>query len=86
MKIDVDAIQGMLDIYRSAVENKIPVAAEFKAHFVQNRARLLDGFEKLASSHRMILGTMTPENEDEAAQLEEAKRIVNEFGEWAKTS
>jgi len=86
MKIDVDGIQGMLDIYRSALENKIPVAPGLRDHFVQNRQLLLDGFRKIASAQSMILGSMAPENETEAAQLEEAKRIVDEFGEWAKTS
>lgn len=86
MKIDVDDIQGLLDIYRSALENKIPVAPALRGHFVQNRQSLLEGFKKMASAQSMLLRTMTPESEAEAAQLEEAKRIVEEFGEWAKTS
>ncbi|MFC5550305.1 hypothetical protein [Massilia aerilata] len=86
MKINVDDIQGLLDIYRSALENKIPVAPGLRDHFVQNRKRLLDGFKKMASAQSMILQSMAPENETEAAQLEEAKRIVDEFGEWVKTS
>ena len=48
MKIDVDALQGMLDIYRSALENKIPVAPALKDHFVQNRKLLLDGFKNMS--------------------------------------
>jgi hypothetical protein len=86
MKIDVDGIQGMLDLYRSALENKIPVAPGLKDHFVQNRKLLLDGFKKMASAQSMVLQSMVPENEGEAAQLEEVKRIVNEFGDWAKDS
>jgi len=86
MKIDVDDIQGMLEIYRSALENKIPVPPGIRDHFVQNRKLLLEGFKKMASAQSMILRSLTPENETEAAQLEEAKRIADEFGEWAKTS
>lgn len=86
MRIDVDDIQGMLDVYRSALENKIPVAPGLRDHFVQNRNLLLDGFKKMASAQSMILQSMTPESEDEAAQLVEARRIVDEFGEWAKAS
>jgi hypothetical protein len=84
MKIDVDAIQGMLDLYRSALDDKIPVHPTIQAHFKQNRIRLLDGFTKMAATLSMTLRTLTPENDDEAAQLQEARRIVDEFGAWAR--
>lgn len=84
MNIDLQGLQGFLDLYRSATDGQIPVHASLKGHFVQNRARLLEGFSKLASGQSMLLGCMTPSNEEEAAQLAEAKRVVEEFQAWAK--
>ncbi|MFK3741013.1 hypothetical protein [Massilia sp. TN1-12] len=84
MKIDVEGLQGMLDIYRSATDLKIPVHASLKGHFIKNRQQLLDGFAKMASAQNMMLGCLVPQTDDEKAQLIEAKRIVEEFGDWAK--
>jgi len=86
MQIDVDGIQGMLDIYRSALDNKIPVAPVLQGHFKQNRRLLLEGFRKMASAQNLVLGSLKAENAAEAAQLEEAKRIVAEFRAWAETA
>lgn len=84
MKIDVNALAGLLDLYRSATDMKIPVHSSLQPHFIQNRKLLLEGFTKLAGGQGMLLGCMAPESDEETAQLAEAKRIVEEFNEWAK--
>jgi len=84
MKIDVDGIQGMLDIYRSALENKIPVAPGLQEYFTQNRRQLFEGFKKMTSGQMLLLQSLSPESEYESAQLDEAKRIVDDFGKWAE--
>lgn len=84
MKIDVQGLQSLLDLYRSATDGKIPVHPTLQPHFIENRKRLLEGFDKLASGQGMLMGCMVPENDAEAAQLAEARRIVDDFSVWAK--
>ena len=86
MKIDVDDLQGLLDVYRSAMENKIPVGPTLQDHFSQNRKQLLDGFKRMASGQILLLQSLLPENEYESAQLDEARRIVDDFSRWAEAS
>ena len=84
MKIDVDDLQGLLDVYRSAMENKIPVAPELKERFSQDRKQLLEGFKRMASGQILLLQSLLPESEYESAQLDEARRIVDDFSKWAE--
>ena len=84
MIVNVAGIQSMLDLYRSALESKIPVAPALQAHFAQNRQQLLEGLAKVANGQKMLLRCMTPESDEEQVQWEEAMRIVEEFAVWAK--
>lgn len=64
----------------------MPVHASLQGHFIENRARLMEGFVQTASGNNILLSCLVPENEQEAAQIAEARRIVQDFTEWAKES
>lgn len=82
MKLDVDALQGILDLYRSAMDNHIPVAHDIQGYLRANRAQMLDGFKKAATSQILLLRAFTAENDEERAHLDEARRIVRDFQDW----
>jgi hypothetical protein len=84
LNIDLNSLQCMLDLYRSALEKKIPIAPSLQALFAHNRTELLDGFRKAAGGQLMLLRCLSPADGLEGAQLQEAIRIVEEFSKWAE--
>ena len=85
MKVDLDPefLRTSMTLWRDAVDMKMPVHDDFKIHFMQNRAKLLDGFAKTATSWSMVLNACKQEA-PEAESLEKLKADVQAFKKWAE--
>lgn len=71
-----------MDLWRKALDMKIPVHDEFKIHFIEKRGTLLNNFERTSRVWKNMLGSMSalPGSEAELASLIAA---VDDFHEWA---
>lgn len=67
---------------RKSLEMKIPVADEFKIHFMTNRRRLLEGFATTGKAWKVMVGDMTALSD--RAGLEHVRREVQVFLSWAE--
>ena len=85
MKVDLDPefLRTSMTLWRDAVDMKMPIHDDFKIHFMQNRAKLLDGFVNTATSWSLLLSACKQEA-SEAESLEQLKADVQAFKKWAK--
>lgn len=54
---------GML-LWRDVVDMKVPMHDNFKIHFIERRASLLEGFAKTGNSFSMVLCACEAEDQD----------------------
>lgn len=85
MKVDLDPefLRTSMTLWRDAVDMKMRVHDDFKIHFMQNRAKLLEGFAKTATSWSMVLNACKQET-PETETLAQLKADVEEFKKWAE--
>lgn len=55
-------IRASMKLWRDSIDMKIPVADEFKIHFMQNRQPILEGFVKTGTTWLTMLRDMTPKH------------------------
>lgn len=75
-------IRASMKLWRDSIDMKIPVADEFKIHFMQNRQPILEGFVKPGTAWMTMLRDMTSTGDAEA--LLEFWSEVEEFVTWAE--
>lgn len=85
MKIDLDPefLRTSMKLWRDAVDMKMPIHDDFKIHFMQNRAKLLDGFVNTAASWSIFLSACKQEA-PELETLAQLKADVQAFKKWAE--
>jgi len=85
MKIDFDPshLAMVMQLWRDALDMKIPVHDNFKIHFLEERGSILKNYESAANAWSMALRGMKPSPEDDA-ELAALCARVQEFGDWAK--
>ncbi len=86
MKIDLDPenIQVAMDMWRQAVDMKIPLAPELRSHFFTRRGSMLEGFVKIANNWIMLLNGCKGEGNDQVA-LDALRKEINDFKNWAES-
>lgn len=86
VSFDPSFLMVSMELWRDATDLNIPVADNFKVHFITRRRSLLAGFEKTATAWAMMLDAMrAPADGPHQARLEECSDKVQEFKLWAKT-
>lgn len=85
MKIDLDPeeLKVSMDMWRQAIDLKIPLAHEVRIHFFSRRGQLLDGFVKIADNWLMVLRCCKATGEDVIA-LDDLEEEINNFKKWAE--
>lgn len=83
VQFDPAGARASMDLWRDATDMKIPVADEFKIHFMQNRRPLLTGFERTGKAWRMILADMSAGGAD-GEELAQLRFDVDRFIAWAQ--
>jgi hypothetical protein len=80
--IDRERITVMLKLWRDGVDLRIPMADEFKLHFISQRKVILQNFEQVTSAWLLFIGAMsTPDHPDE---MNELRSEIKQFNEWTK--
>ncbi len=84
MKVELDPefLRTSMTLWRDAVDMKIPVHDDFKIHFMENRAKILDGFVNTATSWSLVLNACK-QVAPEAESLDQLKADVQAFKKWA---
>lgn len=85
MKIDLDAsfADTCIELWRNSVDLKMPMADEFKTHFMEQRGTILRNFEQTASAWLMLLGRAVPAAADKA-DFDAFVETIKAFRAWAK--
>lgn len=85
MKLDFDPerLRISMRLWRDATDLKVSAHDNFKIHFMERRASLLEGFVKIGNSLSMVLGACQAEGQD-MVELDAIKADVAAFQEWAK--
>jgi hypothetical protein len=85
MRLDIDPsyLRTCMRLWRDSVDLKIPMADEFKVHFMQERGTILSGFEKTASAWLMALRRAVPDG-DSQSDFEALISEIEAFEVWAK--
>jgi hypothetical protein len=73
-----------MDLWRKSLDMQMPIADEFKIHFMTNRRRLLDGFVATAKAWKMLLRDMKVVDESAELDLEGVRLEVQVFLAWAE--
>ncbi|CAB3737989.1 PX domain-containing protein [Paraburkholderia rhynchosiae] len=76
-----DVLRASMDLWRKATDMEIPLADQFKIHFMERRRALLEGFVKTGAAWTMILRDMKAVEGDD--QLERLRDEVTGFVTWA---
>ncbi|MFM0023532.1 hypothetical protein [Paraburkholderia azotifigens] len=82
MEFDPGFMLESMDMWRKSLDMQIPVADEFKIHFMKNRRRLLEGFVTTGKAWKIIVCDLKPL--DESGVLEDVRREVQVFLGWAE--
>lgn len=82
VEFDPDFMLVSMEMWRKSLDMEIPIADEFKIHFMANRRRLLEGFATTGKAWKVMLGNMTAVHEP--ARLEDVRREVQAFLSWAE--
>lgn len=85
MKLDFDpeGLRVCMRLWRDTTDLKVPVHDNFKIHFIESRASLLEGFVKIGNAFTTILRACKAEGQD-LVELDAIKADVDEFKKWAK--
>ncbi|MCI0152228.1 hypothetical protein KNO81_41215 [Paraburkholderia sediminicola] len=81
VELNPDMIRGSMKLWRDSIDMKIPVADEFKIHFMPNRRSILERFAQTGNAWLMLLGDMTAI--DDAEALLKLRCEIDAFGTWA---
>lgn len=83
LELNAESIRSSMGLWRESVDLKIPMADEFKTHFMARRAPILDNFVRTSGAWLMLLRDCKPSSE---SQLEYDNLVadVSSFHEWAK--
>lgn len=84
MKLELDPafLRTSMELWRDAVDMKIPVHDTFKVHFLERRGQLLQGFSRTGANWLMVLDACKAEGDD-LAELAALKAQVKDFKQWA---
>ena len=84
MKVDLDSdwLRTSMEMWRDAIDMRIPVHDKFKVHFIEQRSQLLEGFVKTATSWSMVLRACKADGHDLEA-LQSLNTDVDAFKQWA---
>jgi hypothetical protein len=80
---DPDTVLAAIELWRNATDLKMPLADEFKIHFMKNRGALLQGYEKSANAMSIMLRGMSPTDDVGLAELEKVRVEIESFRTWA---
>lgn len=78
--IDRERITVMLKLWRDGVDLRIPMADEFKLHFISQRKVILQNFEHVASAWLLFMGAMS--NPDHPDEINELRSEIKQFSDW----
>lgn len=84
MKLDLDPewLRTSMNMWRDTVDMKIPIHDDFKIHFIEKRAVLLENFTKTGTSWMMVLRACKAAGRD-LVELDALKADVEAFKKWA---
>jgi hypothetical protein len=84
MKVELDpnGIRDSIALWRDAVDLKLDMRPEIRSHMIVMRVQILERFSATAGSWQTVLASCTAEDED-ALQLQELKKEVDDFKVWA---
>ncbi len=83
LELDPEWLRTSMNMWRDAVDMKIPIHDSFKVHFLEKRGNMLEGFVKTANSWMTVLRACKAEGEDQAA-LESLMAEVKAFKKWSE--
>lgn len=72
-----------MEMWRKALDMEVPLADEFKIHFLARRGELLDGFAKTAGSWMMVLRKCKATGDD-LIVLDALEEEIVAFKDWAE--
>lgn len=80
--LDRERITVMLKLWRDGVDLRMPMADEFKLHFISQRKSILQNFEQVSSAWLLFMGAMS--SQDNLDEFNEMRAEIKQFNEWAK--
>lgn len=85
MKLDFnpEGLRISMQLWRDAVDMKVPVHDNFKIHFIERRESLLEGFMKIGNAFSTVLSACKAEGQD-LIELDAIKADVEAFQNWAE--
>jgi len=75
-------IRSSMELWKAALDMKIPVHDAFKIHFMENRHTLLEGYVKTGKAWLMMIRAMKVKSGAEA--LDRLRAEVEEFVTWSE--
>jgi hypothetical protein len=84
VSFDPGSVTSAIQLWREATDMKMPLHDDFKIHFMKNRRKLLDGFERTANAMSMVLAGMTATDDAGAVELAKVRAELAAFSQWAK--
>lgn len=78
LTMDPDGLQAFLKMNRDSLDMKVPMAVEFKLHFMEQRRQILTNYRHQATGMAMLLNIL----EGDEPNLIRCKEQVKEFREW----
>ncbi len=84
VELNPDWIRMSMILWREATDMKMPMADEFKLHFMERRGLILDNFIRTSRAWSMVLSHCVGQGDSDAAELLALCAEVEAFGSWAK--
>jgi hypothetical protein len=81
-EFDPGYIRSSMELWKAALDMKIPVHDSFKIHFMENRRTLLEGYVKTGNAWLMMIRAMKGKSGGEAFDRLRVK--VEEFVTWSE--
>ncbi|GHD04658.1 hypothetical protein GCM10007320_65680 [Pseudorhodoferax aquiterrae] len=80
--LDTEELETQIELWRAAVDMKIPIADHLKLHFIAKRREILVRLLDTGKNYEALLALMKPVEADKE-RFAESRRKVQEFRRWA---
>lgn len=81
LNLDIERIKTMIELWKDGVDLRVPMADEFKLHFISQRMVILNNFELTSSAWLMMIGAMSSPDHPETVIA--IRDLVKDFNVWA---
>jgi hypothetical protein len=87
VRVDLDPawIRMSMTLWRETTDMKVPMADQFKLHFIERRPAILSNFVRTSRAWAMLLSHCVTDGAGDRAELQALRGEVEAFNAWAKS-